>query len=171
MAGGFELRGATIDDAEAVTAIWYEGWRDGHVGHVPEALHEHRRPNHFRERVPPRLHQTTVATIDSSVVGFVTVVDDEVEQIYVGRTARGGGVATALLAHAARLIGERFDKAWLAVATGNARARRFYLRNGWRDAGAFEYQAEIPGGTFVVPCHRYERVLVGEGPRLDFNRC
>ena len=57
------------------------------------------------------------------------------------------------------MIGHRFDRAWLAVAAGNARARRFYERSGWRDAGAFDYAAEIAGGTIAVPCRRYERRL------------
>lgn len=163
MIAGFELRDATIDDVDTVAAIWYEGWCDGHLGHVPDDLLGHRRPGHFRERVPPRLQQTTVATIDSGIVGFVTVIDNEVEQIYVDRNARGGGVASSLLRHAEATIAVRFELAWLAVATGNARARRFYLRNGWRDAGAFDYGAEIAGGTFVVPCHRYEKTLATAG--------
>jgi GNAT superfamily N-acetyltransferase len=89
----------------------------------------------------------------------VTVHDDEVEQIYVAADARGGGAAQALLRHAEQAIGGRFDVAWLAVVAGNARARRFYERNGWHDAGAFDYAAEIPNGTLIVPSHRYEKRL------------
>jgi ribosomal protein S18 acetylase RimI-like enzyme len=84
----------------------------------------------FRERVPPRIPDTTVATIASGVVGFVTVQDDEVEQIYVAESARGGGIANLLLRHAEQRIAVRFDTAWLAVVAGNTRARRFYERNG-----------------------------------------
>jgi GNAT superfamily N-acetyltransferase len=75
--------------------------------------------------VPSRIHATVVATAgDSRVVGFVTVHDDEVEQIDVAENARGGGAAQALLRHAEQVIAARYDKAWLAFVTGNARARR-----------------------------------------------
>ena len=156
------LRPATPDDVETIATVWHRGWRDGHLGHVPDSLHPHRQLAHFLERVPPRLHQTTVATVGSSVVGFVTVHDDEVEQIYVAESARGGGAATALLRHAEQAIAARFDRAWLAVVAGNSRARRFYERSGWRDAGAFDYAAEISGGSIPVPCLRYEKRLTGD---------
>jgi GNAT superfamily N-acetyltransferase len=154
---GLSLRPATSDDVEAIATLWHLAWRDGHLGHVPDALLPHRGPIHFRERVPPRIPTTTVATLASSVVGFVTVHEDEAEQVYVAANARGGGVANALLRHAEQVIAERFETAWLAVVAGNARARRFYERNGWRDAGGFDYGAEIRGGTIPVPCRRYEK--------------
>ena len=155
------LRPATLDDVDAIATLWHDAWRDGHVGHVPEGLHACRTLPSFRRRVPPRVPQTTVATAEGRIVGFVTVHDDEVEQVYVAREARGGGVAPALLRHAEQVIAERHDVAWLAVAEGNARARRFYERSGWRDAGGFEYAAEIDNGTLPVPCRRYEKRLAG----------
>jgi len=151
------LRPARADDVDAIAEVWHQGWRDGHLGHVPDALLPHRALAHFRERVPPRLPTTTVATIGSNVVGFVTVHEDEAEQVYVAASARGGGAAKALLRHAEQVIAERFDTAWLAVVAGNARARRFYEKCGWRDAGGFDYGAEIRGGTIPVPCRRYEK--------------
>src|SRR5687768_970380 len=136
------LRAANSEDIEAIASLWHRGWFDGHLGHVPESLAEHRRLDDFRQRVPSRLAGTTVATQGSDVVGFVTVHDDEVEQVYVAQHARGGEVANTLLRHAERRIAGRSEAAWLAVVAGNARARRFYERNGWRDAGAFDYAAE-----------------------------
>jgi GNAT superfamily N-acetyltransferase len=158
---GLALRPARPEDAEAIADVWHLGWRDGHLGHVPDSLLEHRRLVHFGARVPPRIPQTTVATIASAIVGFVTVHDDEVEQLYVAQSARGGGAAVALLRHAEELIAERFDTAWLAVVAGNARARRFYEKSGWRDAGGFDYAAEVTGGTIPVPSRRYEKRLPG----------
>jgi GNAT superfamily N-acetyltransferase len=162
-AAGLALRAATPDDVDAIAALWHSAWLDGHLGHVPDALLEHRRLADFRSRVPPRVHRTTLASVASGIVGFVTVHDHEVEQLFVAESARGGGVATPLLRHAERVVASRFDVAWLAVAAGNARARRFYERCGWSDAGAFDYPAEIGGGTLLVPCRRYEkRVARGE---------
>jgi hypothetical protein len=59
-----------------------------------------------------------------------------------------------------------FGRAWLAVATGNARARRFYERQGWVDEGPFDYPADSADGPIPVPCHRYALSvppLPGEG--------
>ncbi len=153
------LRAAQPDDVVGVATLWHHGWLDGHLGHVPESLLPHRRLGDFLRRVPARVPQTTVACLASSVVGFVTVHDDEVEQIYVAEQARGGGAATALLRHAELEIATRFDVGWLAVATGNARARRFYARQGWCDTAGIDYPAEIQGGTLSVPCRRYEKPL------------
>lgn len=66
---------------------------------------------------------------------------------------RGTGVAATLLAEAERLVatsGHR--RAWLAVAVGNARARRFYARQGWTDEGPFDYPAATEVGVIAVPC-------------------
>jgi ribosomal protein S18 acetylase RimI-like enzyme len=151
------LRPARAEDARTVADIWHGAWRDAHVGHVPPALLDHRRLADFQERVPPRLPETTVAATSAGVVGFVVVREDEVEQIFVAGAARGQGVADALLEHAERVIAARFPVAWLAVVEGNARARRFYERNGWRDTRGFDYAAETRDGTLPVPCRRYEK--------------
>ena len=63
------------------------------------------------------------------------VVGDEVEQVFVGRSARGTGLASDLLVEAEqRVAAGGHDSAWLAVVAGNARARRFYEKQGWVDA-------------------------------------
>ena len=46
----------------------------------------------------------TVATVDGAVVGFIMVVDDEVEQVYVASGARGTGVADELMREAERQV-------------------------------------------------------------------
>jgi ribosomal protein S18 acetylase RimI-like enzyme len=151
-----QVRPAEAGDADAVAAIWYAGWGDGHLGHVPDELVAVRTKDSFWTRAAERVADTTVAVVDGEVAGFVMVVADEVEQVYVGREHRGSGVAGTLLAEAERLVkADGHSEAWLAVATGNDRARRFYERNGWRDAGAFDYQAAVGDGTLPVPCHRY----------------
>jgi GNAT superfamily N-acetyltransferase len=152
------LRPASVEDAEAVATIWCDGWRDGHLGRVPEALVAARTPESFRSRAAQRVGNTVVAVAGTSheVAGFVMVVDDEVEQVYVSANHRGTSVAGLLLAEAERLVaaaGHR--RAWLAVVAGNARARRFYERCGWADDGLFDYAAAVPGGTIAVPSHRY----------------
>jgi ribosomal protein S18 acetylase RimI-like enzyme len=155
---GVRLRTATAADLAAVVRIWREGWADGHEGHVPEALAAERTPASFDQRALERVDQTWVADSGGTVAGFVAVVDDEVEQVYVDRSWRGRGVAERLLRHAEAVIGRRGRRtAWLAVVAGNTRARRFYARLGWRDQGPFTYQAQTATGTVAVPAHRYER--------------
>jgi hypothetical protein len=93
------------------------------------------------------------------------VVGGEVEQVYVAATYRGTGVAGMLLTEAERLVGMHgHDRAWLAVAAGNARARQFYERQGWSDEGPFDYPAEGPDGPIPVPCHRYVKPVTTTSP-------
>jgi GNAT superfamily N-acetyltransferase len=190
------LRPAEATDVEAVAAIWYSGWYDGHLGNVPDELVAHRTKEHFLTGVPDRIPTITVAvaapaapdpagggaappdsagadqpdadaasgslgaSVDSGgeVAGFVIVLGDQVDQVYVSSDHRGSGVAGVLIAEAERQVkANGHDEAWLAVATGNARARRFYERSGWTDAGAFDYPVGTESGTIPVPCHRYTK--------------
>ena len=158
------LRPARPQDADDVAEIWYLGWQDGHLGLVPEELVDIRTEASFRERAASRIADTTVASVDGAVGGFVMVVDDEVEQVYVSARHRGTGVAGLLMAEAERQVrANGHSKAWLAVVEGNARARSFYERSGWRDEGLFDYAAAIAAagetGTIAVPCRRYTKVL------------
>jgi ribosomal protein S18 acetylase RimI-like enzyme len=150
------LRPATADDAGAIAQIWSDGWRDGHLGHVPDELVALRTRESFDPRAAARVADTVVADVDGEIAGFVMVVGDEVEQVYVAATHRGTGLAATLLTEAERLVAANgHDQAWLAVAPGNARARRFYERSGWTDEGRFDYPASTERGTLAVPCHRY----------------
>jgi ribosomal protein S18 acetylase RimI-like enzyme len=152
------LRPARPDDAATVADIWRRGWRDGHLGHVPDALVAIRTDESFDTRAAERVGDTVVATVDGEVVGFIMVAGDEVEQVYVAAEQRGGGVAAALLNEAERLVAaDGHDRAWLAVAVGNARARRFYDKRGWVDEGVFDYPAATDDGPLAVPCHRYAK--------------
>ena len=77
----------------------------------------------LRRRVAEDLGRIQVAPGEDGVAGFVTVHDDEVEQLYVAPEARGRDVAGRLLDHAEQVIAERHDRAWLAVVAANRRAR------------------------------------------------
>jgi GNAT superfamily N-acetyltransferase len=151
-----DLRRGRPEDAGAVAEIWRLGWRDAHRGFVPDKLVEARTDESFRARAGDRIGEMTVAVVDEEVAGFVLVVDDEVEQVYVSASHRGTGIAGALLREAERQVRVNgHSKAWLAVVAGNARARAFYERAGWRDEGPFEYAAAGEDGTIAVPCQRY----------------
>jgi GNAT superfamily N-acetyltransferase len=154
------LRQAGLPDAPAVAEIWWLGWRDGHLGFVPQALVDARTEDSFRTRAAERVGDSTVAVVDDAVAGFVMVVGDEVEQVYVSGLHRGTGVAGAWMAEAERQVrANGHGKAWLAVVAGNARARAFYERAGWSDEGPFDYAAAGEGGPIAVPCRRYTKLV------------
>jgi GNAT superfamily N-acetyltransferase len=155
-----EIRPGRPEDATAVAEIWLAGWHDAHDGFVPQELVEARTPESFGTRAAERVPDTTVATVDGEVAGFVMVDGDELEQMFVSGVHRGTGLAHTLIADAERQLREHgHTKTWLAVVAGNARARAFYERAGWVDEGAFDYEARVGGRTIPVPCHRYVKQL------------
>lgn len=155
-----EIRPARDGDAAAVAAIWTAGWLDGHLGHVPAALVTVRSAESFRTRAAERVADTTVAVAGGEVAGFVMVVGAEVEQVYVAGAHRGAGVAGLLIAEAERLVAAGgHGPAWLNVVPGNVRARRFYERSGWSDAGPVDVPITHDGEVVTVPCHRYVKAV------------
>ena len=155
------IRPAGDADMAAVADLWHEGWHDAHAGHVPEGLTAARTLAAFHERTPSRVGDTSVAVSDDGeLLGFVMVVDDEVEQVFVGRAARGTGLAPLLLAEAERQVAAAGHvSAWLAVVVGNARARAFYEKQGWTDSGDLPYEVTAGGERFVSPCRRYVKSI------------
>ena len=154
------LRRALPEDAPTIAEIWHLGWRNGHLGFVSQELIEARHEDSFRTRAAKRVNDTTLAVVQGQIAGFVMVVDNEVEQVYVSALHRGKGVADVLMADAERQIKDAgYSSAWLAVVAGNARARRFYERRGWSDSGLFEYAAAGEYGPILVPSHRYVKDL------------
>ena len=154
------LRAAVESDAIAIGSIWWNGWRDGHIGNVPDALVELRTHESFERRAAERIDDAIVATVGPEIAGFVMVADDELEQVYVAADHRGTSVAARLMeAGESMVAGRGFAVAWLAVVDGNARARRFYERCGWSNAGPLEYVVEDRGTVLEVPTLRYEKHL------------
>ena len=155
------IRPAVGTDAARIAAIWEPGWRDGHLGHVPDALVAVRSSADFAWRASGAIPHALVGEFADEVVGFVVVVDDEVEQVYLDPVRRGTGDAAELLRAAESRVAEQgFSSAWLAVVAGNERARRFYERNGWVDDGELSYVTAFEHGTVEVPCRRYVKDVV-----------
>jgi putative acetyltransferase len=150
------LRPGTAADAPTVADIWHAGWHDAHPGHVPDGLTARRTLEAFHDRAPARVADTTVVEVEGEVAGFIMVVDDEVEQVYVGDGYRGSGLADLLLDEAERQVAAGgHDVGWLAVVVGNKRARRFYEKRGWSDDGDLPYEVTALDETYVSPCRRY----------------
>ncbi|CAN5452445.1 GNAT family N-acetyltransferase [soil metagenome] len=154
------LRPGTDADAATVAALWHAGWHDAHAGHVPAGLTASRDAAEFAGRALRRVADTTVLEVDGAVAGFVMVVGDEVEQVYLDAAHRGSGLADLLLEGAERQVrAAGHGEAWLAVVEGNARARAFYEKRGWRDTGALPYEVVSGGATHVSPCRRYVKAV------------
>jgi thiosulfate/3-mercaptopyruvate sulfurtransferase len=114
----------------------------------------------FDERAAARVADTDVVEVGGAVRGLAMVHDDEVEQVFVAREARGSGVAALLLDAAERRVrAHGHERAWLAVVPGNARARAFYARRGWRDEGDLDRRLAVGDGEVVVACRRYTKVV------------
>ncbi|MDT0202968.1 GNAT family N-acetyltransferase [Nocardioides sp. AE5] len=167
----FRLRPATPADAASIALVWGAGWADGHLGNVPPALVDVRTPHWFSQAATERIANATVAEIGTGtgtdgaagvVAGFVVVIDDCVDQVYVAARHRGSGVAAALLDAAEQQVAANgHDQAWLAVVPGNDRAIAFYRRRGWVDQGLFDHAAPGPDGPIPTQCHRYTKALTG----------
>ena len=150
------LRAATGDDIPRIAEIWRPAWLDGHLGGVPDELVAIRTPENFLVRATTIQPHATLAVVDGATVGFVAIAGDEIDQLFVSAEARGLGIADLLLrAGEEQIAAAGHAGAWLAVVATNARARRFYERNGWSDGGAFLYETDGNDGTLEVPCHRY----------------
>ena len=72
-----------------------------------------------------------LAEEDGEVIGVLTLGPAELYAIYVHPDRWGTGVGQALLDRAHEELAATCDEARLTCLVGNARARRFYERNGW----------------------------------------
>ncbi|PXX69182.1 ribosomal protein S18 acetylase RimI-like enzyme [Nocardia tenerifensis] len=155
-----EVRAARAEDAATIARIWYAGWCDAHLGNVPDELIAGRPRESFDRRAAERVSDTTVATVGGVVAGFVMVLGDEVNQVYVSGDHRGSGLAARLLAAAEdRLRADGHHETWLVVVPGNARARKFYENHGWIDDGPHMHTITGTAGPVDVPTHRYVKRL------------
>lgn len=155
-----EVRPAVEAELDALAALWYDAWRDAHLGLVPDDLVRVRTRASFRRRLHDALVDLRVVGRPGAPLGFNLVKDDELYQLFVAAAARGTGVAQALIADAEeRLAANGVETAWLACAIGNHRAARFYEKCGWRRVGVITNFAETELGTLAVDVWRYEKRL------------
>ncbi len=154
------IRDAAVAEIDRLARIWYDGWQDAHARILPEALARVRTLESFRERLQAALADVRVADASGDLVGFCIVKDDELYQLFVSASARGKGVAAALVADAEERLAEAgVETAWLACAIGNERAARFYEKCGWRRTGTIVNPLETSAGTFRLEVWRYEKKL------------
>ncbi len=163
------IRDATVDDADAVALVHVHGWQWGYRDLLPsEYLHglsSERRAEQWRSwLLEPGGTRTRVAhSEDGACAGFAVsgpsrdpgAGDDtgEIYAIYVEEEFAGTGLGSELLRSAVAWLAERgFARATLWVLKGNARARRFYEREGWALDGAAKSE---PREDFTMDEVRY----------------
>ena len=155
-----DVRTAEESEIDYLAALWYDGWQDAHARILPVELARYRTLESFGLRLQAALPDVRVVGPLGNPVGLCIIKDDELYQLFVVASARGSGVATALLANGEGRIRARGIKtAWLACAIGNERAAKFYEKHSWRRVGNRIVQLETPDGLFPLEVWRYEKVL------------
>jgi GNAT superfamily N-acetyltransferase len=164
----FTIRRAVVSDAEAMTSIHFQAWRETYTGMVPESVFEARESRReerlavWREiiegRSPFGNERAFVAEMDGQVVGWATASDgrdedspypNELDGLYVLAEAHGTGCGSALLEAA---VGSG-SGAFVWALDGVTRARSFYRKMGFEPDGAVkEFQtdgASLPEARLV----------------------
>lgn len=145
------VRRATLDDIEAMVAIYTAAWRSGFQYMFPVAVFERddfvvSRRDECTEGVFLDGTDTFVGELGDRVAGYVVARQDGrdsvIDDIWVHPTSWGRGVAAALLARAEddmRSRGGRLLSAW--VPEDSPTGRRFFEKLGWRPSGELDQLA------------------------------
>ncbi|MFD9288987.1 GNAT family N-acetyltransferase [Streptomyces sp. NPDC060030] len=171
-APGVRIRDMALVDCAAVAEIRVRGWQRAYAGLIPSAYLDamdiaqdaERRRAHLTAGGPVNL---VAEAPDATVTGWVCYGpcrdegarpgSAELYAIYVHPDRIATGIGGALLAEVtARASADGFDETTLWVLKGNARARRFYERAGFRPDGAEE---TFEAGGALVQEVRYVRAL------------
>jgi GNAT superfamily N-acetyltransferase len=157
---GVKARPFEQNEIAHLASLWHQGWHDGHAHIAPEGLAKARTVESFAERLAAAPTDTRVMGPAGAPAGFFMLKGDELYQFYVGREARGTGLASALMAEAeAELARRGVAKAWLACGVGNDRAARFYEKAGWRNVRTDVNRLTTALGVFEIAIWRYEKEL------------
>jgi putative acetyltransferase len=131
MSAPFQLRPYCADDEDAAIALWLETWQQAYP-----SIDFAARVDWWRERWRSELVPNAaimVAEQDDALIGFVTIdASCYLDQLVVSPAHWGSELADALVNEAKRISPDRIA---LLVNKDNARAIRFYERNGFSHAG------------------------------------
>src|ERR1044072_7575705 len=116
-ARSMSARAADVGEIDHLARLWHQGWNDAHASLAPAGLVRARTLDSFRDRLATAIADTFVIGPPGTPSGFYMLKDDELYQFYVARSARGSGIAAALIADAEARLAERgVSTAWLACA-------------------------------------------------------
>ncbi|MEM6973657.1 MAG: GNAT family N-acetyltransferase [Pseudomonadota bacterium] len=140
------IRDALPDEAENLAELWHDAWHDAHDGLVSPALSAVRDRANFRMRIEPLMPDLRVAGPPGAPSGLIRAAEGMVHLVFVARSARGTGVASALMTdgeHRLAMAGTHIAR--LECSVGNDRAACFYRRRGW----VLETQSTVVSSTSV----------------------
>jgi putative acetyltransferase len=131
MTASFHLRSYEASDEDAAITLWRDTWQQAYP-----SIDFAGRVNWWRERWRKELVPNVnivVAEQGGALIGFVTIdAKGYLDQLVVGPEHWGSDLGNALIDEAKRLSP---DGITLLVNADNARAIKFYRRNGFVDAG------------------------------------
>ncbi|MGC2240955.1 MAG: GNAT family N-acetyltransferase [Acidimicrobiia bacterium] len=164
------IRKPRPDDAADLARVHVVSWQEAYRGLLSQSFLDSidvtARTEWWERTISTGESSISVGEVDGVVEGFCLsgVSHDpgwgEIYAIYTTPAMWGTGLGRALLtAGEASMVDRGFQGALLWVLDGNARASRFYERQGWSLAAPF--RIETIGGTEVTE-RRYEKRL--EGP-------
>ncbi len=146
----FVVRPAVAADADGVTTVHLQGWRETYTGLMPESVFEERESRRERRvevwteiiegRSPFGKERAYVAELDGRIVGWATASDgldddspypNQLDGLYVLKEAHGTGIGQALLEAA---VGTDTG-AFLWAIDAPTRAISFYRKMGFLPDG------------------------------------
>ena len=142
-----------------ISVIWEAGWHEAHAEIVPIDLLRLRTTQSFLDRTKYCLANTRIVRANGTILGFCTIKEDELYQLYVAPAGRATGAAQILITDAEnRIQAAGYNTPWLGCAVGNARAMRFYEKSGWTNQGREVIELDTPEGTFPLEVWRFENL-------------
>ncbi len=170
--GPVRVRPARAEDAASIAAVHVDSWRAAYSGLLPDAvldgLSVERRARHWEQVIDDATpDEVVVAEVGGRLVGFAHVgpahdgdtgpTTGQLGTIYLHPEVWGTGVGRAVHDAGLDLLAdEGYGTAVLWMLSTNARARRFYERQGWARDGRIRVQQF--GGTVVID-YRFARRL------------
>jgi putative acetyltransferase len=131
VASAFQLRPYRAEDEDAAIALWQQTWQQAYPS-IDFAARVAWWRERWRDELVPNA-AIIVAEQAGVLIGFVTIdATGYLDQLVVAADHWGSALANTLVDEAKRLSPHRIT---LLVNTDNARAIRFYERNGFADAG------------------------------------
>lgn len=145
------FRAATLDDLEPIVQLMARAdaqsgdWVPGGKAHPLTVASDRIR---LRRRIPDEEGFSAVAEEDGRLAGFVNFENRagvvHVSYLFVDPEFQGRGLGREMLGRAVDVARDRgFPTATLVTAVANARARRFYEREGWTPTGVRVFNEEI----------------------------
>jgi ribosomal protein S18 acetylase RimI-like enzyme len=122
----FAIRRARSDDAKAIAEVHFDSRREA-VPWLPVLHSREETIAYFTDHV--LLHEEVlVAEVNQRVVGFIALLHDHIDHLYIAPTYQHSGIGDKLVAMAKAL---RPDGLTLWTFQRNVRARRFYEARGF----------------------------------------